>query len=478
MPRVVVVGAGLSGLAVAFRLKQALPGVELTILEGRDRPGGNIGTRDRDGFRVETGPNGFLDAKPAVLDLCRDLGLADRLVAASEGSRTNRFVYHRSRVHKLPASPLGLLTTPLLSVGGKLALLREPFRPKPRRPADESVAAFARRRFGKEAADVFMGALVTGIHAADPEKLSVRAAFPRLAAFEDEAGSVLRGFLRAAKQKKREAAARGEKPAPTRMWSFREGLRVLIDTLAERLGVSVPTGVTVKRVERVDTGGVNPPARWTVRGDGRDRWDADAVVLACPAYEQSALVADLDPALADDLAGIPYNRIAVVALGYRQADASAPDGFGYLAPPVADRDVLGVQWCSSIFPDRAPPGFVLWRVLCGGALRPAVVDRDDETLVRACHEEVRGALGVRGEPVFRQLVRWPRAIPQYHLGHLDRVARIEAAAGRLPGLFPAGNALHGVAMSDVAEQAGVVAGKVAVFLRHETRDTRHETNSP
>ena len=163
MPRVVVVGAGLGGLAVAFRLQQALPGVHLTLLEGRDRPGGTVWTEHRDGFRLETGPNGFLDNKPGATQLCRDLGIDGRLVAASEGSRRNRFVYVRDRLHRLPSSPPGILTTPLLSAGGKLALLREPFRRKPATtPADESVSAFARRRFGKEAAADFMDSLVTG----------------------------------------------------------------------------------------------------------------------------------------------------------------------------------------------------------------------------------------------------------------------------------------------------------------------------
>jgi oxygen-dependent protoporphyrinogen oxidase len=457
MSRVVIVGAGLSGLTVAFRLRQSWPGVSVALLEGRDRPGGTVWTEHTDGFRLETGPNGFLDNKPGAVQLCRDLGLDGRLVAASEGSRRNRFVYLRDRLHKLPSSPPGILTTPLLSAGGKLALLREPFRRKPAdAPADESVAAFARRRFGREAADVFMDALVTGIYAGDPEALSVRACFPRLAQFEDEAGGVLRGFLRSMKAKKRDAAARGEKPTPTRAWSFREGLRALVEALAG--WVSVTTGVRVTRVERAGPG-------WRVRGEGNDSWDADAVVLACPAYEQATALADLDPALAGDLAAILYNRVAVVGLGYRQADARAPDGFGYIAPQHTRRDVLGVQWCSSIYPDRAPPGFVLWRVLCGGTSRPDVFYRDDDELVRACHRELQLVLGVTGEPVFRQIVRWPRAIPQYDVGHLERMARVEAALGRHPGLLIAGNALYGVSMPDVAERARLVAERVVRFLQ-------------
>jgi oxygen-dependent protoporphyrinogen oxidase len=461
MPHVVIVGGGLTGLTVAYRLKQFDPSVSVTVLEARDRPGGNIGTELHRGFRVETGPNGFLDRTPAVPDLCRDLGLSDRLIPASEGARKNRYLFLRGRLQKMPRGPLGLLTTPLLSLRGKWQLMTEPFR-KPHHPVgDESVADFVTRRAGKEAADVFADALVTGIHGGDPAMLSVAASFPRLPAMEREAGSVVRGFLRAAKQRKRDAAAKGEPPpGPMRMWSFREGLGVLAEMLAAAVGPAVKTGAGVRAVG--ESASVAP---WKVYGTGRSAWSADAVVLACPAYEQASVLADLDPQLADEVAAIPYNRIAVVALGYRQSDCpGAPDGFGYIAPQNTRRDVLGVQWCSSVFPDRAPPGYVLWRALCGGVHRAEMVDWDDDTLGRAVHEEMKRAMGVTGEPVLRRVVRWPAAIPQYVIGHQERVARVEALAAAHPGLFLTGNAYHGVAMGDCVEQGGKVAAAVAAFL--------------
>ncbi|MGL6094777.1 MAG: protoporphyrinogen oxidase, partial [Fimbriiglobus sp.] len=251
---------------------------------------------------------------------------------------------------------------------------------------------------------------------------------------------------------------RGETPAPQRMWSFREGLRVLIDALTEQLGVPVTAGVRVTRVERADH-------RWLVRGEGNDTWPADAVVLASPADQQAAAVADLDPGLAADMAAVPYNRVTVVALGYRRSDVTGPqDGFGYIAPQNTRRDVLGVQWCSSVYPDRAPPGFVLWRALCGGVNRADVADWPDDVLVAACDRELRHTTGVRGDPVFVRIVRWPRAIPQYEVGHLARVARIEAAVAGHPGLFVAGNSYHGVAMNDVTEHAERTAARIAAWL--------------
>lgn len=461
MPHVVIVGGGLSGLSVAFRLRQAAPDTAVTVLEPRDRPGGNIGTEDHKGFRVELGPNGFLDRTPALPNLCHDLGLADRVIPASEGARKNRFLFLGGRLRKMPRGPLGLLFSSLLSLRGKWQLATEPWRRAASSAADESIHDFVARRAGTEAADVFADALVTGIHGGDPKLLSVAAAFPRLPAMERDAGSVIRGFNRAAKQRKADAKARGEPPPePMRMWSFPNGMQSLTDALADSLGASVRTRARVTSLS--ESASVSP---WKVYGEGRNAWSADAVVLACPAYEQAAILAELNGPLANEIADIPYNRIAVVALGYRESDCPhRPDGFGYIAPQNTRRDVLGVQWCSSIFPDRAPPNCVLWRALCGGVHRAEMVDWDDHSLVRAVHAEMKLAMGVTGDPVFVRVVRWPAAIPQYVVGHLDRLARIDAAAAQHPGLFLAGNAYRGVAMGDCAEQGEVVAVKVAAYL--------------
>jgi oxygen-dependent protoporphyrinogen oxidase len=469
MPHVVVVGGGLTGLTVAFRLKQFAPDVSVAVLEPREQPGGNIGTENDRGFRVELGPNGFLDRTPAVPDLVRDLGLSDRLIAASDGSRKNRYLFLGGQLRKLPRGPLGLLTTPILSLRGKWQLITELWR-KTKPPgadapgspvADESILDFATRRAGKEAADTFADALVTGIHGGDPALLSVAATFPRLPKMERDAGSVIRGFMRASKQRKRDAKARGEPPpGPMRMWSFAEGLQVLTDTLAARLGSAVKCGAAARSL--AESASMAP---WKVYGDPGKAWSADAVVLACPAYEQAAILEELNPELSKEVGAIPYNRIAVVALGYRQKDCPrSVDGFGYIAPQNTRRDVLGVQWCSSIFPDRAPRGFVLWRALCGGVHRAEQVDWDDDRLTRAVHEEIKLAMGVTGEPVFRRIARWPAAIPQYVIGHLNRVARIDAMVSKHPGLFLTGNAYRGVAMADCVEQAGLTAVKVANFV--------------
>lgn len=455
MPRVVIIGAGISGLAVAYQLQASAPALEVVVLEKNGRPGGIVWTEDRAGFRVETGPNGFLDTNPSTLGLCRDLGLGPALVPAGDSARRNRYLFVGGRLRRLPVGPLGLVTTDLLSLRGKLALLSEPWRrPRPG-PGDESVDAFVRRRAGAEAADLLADALVTGVHAGDPARLSMQAAFPRVARMEAEDGSILRGMLRASRRRARQGATAG------RLWSLRPGLRALTEALAERLSPAPAFGVTVRRID------FRPDAspRWTVRGEGADAWPADAVVLACPAYQQAAVVADLDPALADAVHAIPYNRVAVVALGFRRAELPRePDGFGYIVPQRQGGDVLGVQWCSSVFPGRAPEGSVLFRALCGGWNRPEIVNWDDERLAAAVRAEMTTTLGIHAPPVLRHVVRWDKAIPQYHLGHLARVGRIEAKTARHPGLFLGGNAYHGVALNDCVERAAVLAEQVAQAL--------------
>jgi oxygen-dependent protoporphyrinogen oxidase len=461
MPRVVIVGGGISGLALAFRLQQRRPDAEVVLLEQEPRLGGKIDTAHRDGFCIEAGPNGFLDTNPAAYDLCRELGLADRLVAGSDAAARNRFLLLHGRLRRLPDSLVSFIASDVLSWPAKVALLAERFRPRRRGGGDESVRAFARRRAGREVADTLVDAVVTGIHAGDPELLSLRAAFPRLAELERDYGSVLVGMARAGRRRRIEAAAAG-RPLGRRaaqMWSFREGLRVLIDTLADRLRVPPRLGVTAEGVRRDEAG------RWVVHVEFGDPFAADAVVLTCPAYRQAALLGGIDSELAREVAAIAYNRIAVVGLGYRVVDVRHRlDGFGYLSRQRDRRDVLGVQWCSSIFPERAPPGMVLLRALCGGWNRADVVDWDDERLAAAVQAELAGVLGIRATPALCHIVRWDHALPQYHVGHLDHVRRIEEGLGRHPGLFLGGNAYGGVGLNDCVARAAALAEQVVRTL--------------
>lgn len=439
MNRVVVIGAGVAGLAAAFHARKR--GHAVTVLEAAPRPGGVVWTEDIDGYRLELGPNGIFDQNPAGVELCRELGLGDQLIAGSEESRKNRYLYLDGRLHKLPGSPGALLRTKALSWPGKLSLLCEPFRRRPAKPReDESVASFARRRFGAEAAEKFIGALVTGVHGGDAEHLEVASAFPRMARFEREAGSVIRGALRASRQKRKAAEAAGlPKPGPQQLWSFRGGLRVLVEALAAACGDGLKLNSPVTALVRRGND-------WVVTAASVEHV-ADIVVSTVPAPQQVELLHDVAPAAAAEFATVRFAPIAVVALGYRREDVHGPqDGFGFIAPNGTRQGVLGVQWCTSIFPDRAPPGHVLWRALCGGVNRPDVLQWDDAELLGRVQTEMRAVMGVTAEPTFTKIVRWPRAIPQYEPGHTARVRRILAALP--PGLFVGGNGLFGVSLAD------------------------------
>jgi protoporphyrinogen/coproporphyrinogen III oxidase len=454
MPAIVIVGGGISGLTLAYRLERLRPDADITVLEKELSVGGAIRTESADGFRMEAGPNGFLDSKPALLDLCRELGLEDRLISASAAASRNRFLFLNDRLRQLPGGLLPFLRSSLLSWRAKLALVTERWRRRGAEEADESVDAFARRRVGGEIAETLVDAFVTGIYAGDPTLLSVRAAFPRLVALERDYGSITRG-LRADRQRRRAGGTR----ASGRMWSFADGLQSVTETLRGRLRKPPRTGAAAVELRRSS-------AKWEVCDANGEQHSADALVLTCPAFEQSALLSEIDADLASLIGGIAYNRVAVVALGYRSADVPGRlDGFGYLSPQRSRRDVLGVQWCSSIYPGhRAPAGMVLLRAMCGGWNRPEVVDWGDDRLAAAVRAELRQSMRVEAAPAFRRIVRWHTAIPQYQVGHLDRVGQIEARARAHAGLFVGGNAYRGVALPDCVEQAGHLASRVADWL--------------
>jgi oxygen-dependent protoporphyrinogen oxidase len=462
MKHVVIVGGGISGLTIAYRLQQLCSSATISVFEANNRTGGTVWTERQDDFQVEIGPNGFLDNKASTINLCRDLGLENQLVPASEESSRNRYLFLNGKLQPLPHSLITFVTSPLLSWRGKMRILAERFVRRSGPEVDESIDDFVRRRAGREAADILADALVTGIYAGDPKILSLPASFPRLAAMERDFGSVFRGMV-----KSRQTHPKNEKSRGPRMWSFPGGLRILIETLRDRLKYPPKCGAKIVCLASTP----EPLSHWLVRDEGKDTCQADAVVLACPAFEQAAILSEIDPELARRIDSIAYNRLAVVALGYRKADApNADNGFGFIAPQRTRRDILGVQWCSSIFPKRAPAEMVLLRSMCGGWNRPEIVDWDDRQILQAVRNELRLTMGILAEPVYQRIIRWDRAIPQYRLGHLESVAWIDERAGKLPGLFLAGNAFYGVSLNDCTEQAENVAARVSSYLLKIDKD--------
>jgi oxygen-dependent protoporphyrinogen oxidase len=483
MKQVVIVGAGISGLGTAFYIRRLASErgfeVRVTVLEADSRPGGRVWTERIAGFQIEAGANGFLDSKRSTLELCGELGLDGDLIATRPEAQT-RYVLWQGQLHALPTGPGQLLRTKLLGPGGKLRLLLEWFVPARRDEADESVHEFACRRIGREGAEILIDALVTGIHAGDPTLLSAPAAFPRMVQLEREYGSLLRAMPKVRRQRAVEATAHQithhSLPArqdladstlathPVRspggtLRSLRGGMGQLIERLVESCDATLLRGADVKRIRTRDGGG------WLLRGAGADQWQADAVVLACPSFAQAEIVRELDPELARLIDEIRYNSLAVVALGFHRRDVAHPlEGFGYLSPQRTRRDVLGVLWNSSIFDRRAPDGMVLLEAMCGGWNRPDVVGWDDERLVRAVLQELRETMQIAAAPALVQIVRWPQAIPQYHVGHLARVAAIEARCQRFSGLYLTGNSFRGVSVNDCTEDAKRCAERVVSWL--------------
>ncbi len=458
---VLIVGGGVSGLVTAHRLVAGGPELDVVVIEGASRPGGVIGTDHVDGFAFEWGPNAFLNNVPETLDLARELNLTPRLIAAAESAK-KRYLFvkhprHGGRLCALPRSPIGLFSSPVLSFKGALRLLSEPFRPRGSGD-DESVGDFGRRRVGAEATAMLLDPLVTGVFGGDVERLSIQAALPRVASLEREHGSLLKGMLALARQRRRERREAGTDRVKRTLYSFREGMEELPAALQRRLGDRMRLDTDVLAVRPMDDGFEVP-----LRGGEDVR--ADAVVVATPAPSAARLLGEALPEVAAKLEEIPHAPMAVVCLGYRRADVEHPlDGFGFLAPRKEGLRILGAVWVSSVYPEHAPRDAVSLRIMLGGAHDPAVVGKSDEELVSLAVEELSPLLGLRAKPVVHRIYRHARGLPQYNVGHTKRLEAIDELVRRVPGLFLTGNAYRGVAVNDCVANGERLATRVRAFL--------------
>lgn len=436
---VVVVGGGISGLAVAHRI--ASGGGEVLLLEQAGRVGGAIHSDSAEGFTFEEGPNTLHVTDPALLRHFDEIGLDGEVVRPSDAAR-RRYVVHRGRPHPLPSSPGSFLSTPLLSMGGRLRALSEPFRKRGTDPG-ESVDSFMRRRVGNEVADRLVDPFISGIHAGDPTSLEIASAFPTLWEAEQRSGSLLVGLPAAARAARRGAAGpgAGAPRTPKGLLSFRGGLGQWPARLAERIGPDrVLPGRSVERIGRVAGG-------WEVHTAEGERFQARSLVLATPAPASGHLLRELDPEASAALLGIPHATVSIVHLGYDRDQVAHPlDGFGMLCPAGERRKILGSLWLSSLFPRRTPEGQVLTTVFVGGMRAPERARLPDDALVRLVREEQESLLGARGPIRFTRIVRWDPAIPQYVQGHRSRIEAVSAAESRLPGLHLVGNWRGGISV--------------------------------
>ncbi|MDE3167327.1 MAG: protoporphyrinogen oxidase [Acidobacteriota bacterium] len=452
---VLIIGGGISGLATAYYL--AKRGVASTILESRPRLGGVIRTERVEGCTLEAGPDSFLSAKPAALELIRDLGMSGEVIGSNDHLRVT-FVRKNGRLVPLPdglmmmvpTRILPLVTTPLLSLRTKTRMGLELLRSPKMRAGDESVADFVREHYGQEAVDYLAEPLLSGIYGGDPRQLSVRAVLPRFVELSQQYGSLTRGVLASrAKAPKPPGGA----PAPL-FRTLKGGLGDLVDAVARAIAPHATVRTArAETIERTATG-------YRVRAGG-DWIEASHLVLACEAHSAAQLIADMDGPSAEILAGVGYSSSMTVAIGYRAADfARPPAGFGFLIPKKERRRLVACTWVGTKFPYRVPDGLIVARCFLGGMEDAGVLEESDDAILAAVCGELRDIAQVTARPVFSRIARWPRAMAQYPVGHPGRVAELDSRVAAIPGLYLAGNAYQGIGIPDCIRMGRAAAEKI------------------
>jgi len=467
MKQAIIIGGGISGLATAWLLREKAKaaGVELniTLLEKDHRLGGKIWSIKEEGYLCEWGPNGFLDNKPQTLELCRDLGASGQLLRSNDNAR-KRFIFSGGVLNRLPENGPSFLKSSLISWPGKIRLAMEPFIPKYTGTEDETLAAFGRRRLGEEALNKLIAPMVSGIFAGDPETMSLKSCFPRIAELEAEYGGLIKAMIRLAKKKKAEIAA-GKAVASAAgpggvLTSFRGGIQTLTDILSEELGmVVVRSGEGATRVVK----GESVP--WRVVTE-RGEYSADVVILATPAYASADFLDGVDSNISGVLRQIPYSTMTVACFGYERERIDCDlNGFGYLIPKQEKLSTLGTLWDSSIFENRAPEGKVLLRSMMGGACFPQYISFSDAEVEKRVRDDLERTMGITAPPSFIRIFRHEKAIPQYTVGHGKRLEALAGLLGSHQGLILTGNSYRGIGLNDCVASAHTAAAAALHTIR-------------
>jgi oxygen-dependent protoporphyrinogen oxidase len=467
MKSVAIIGGGITGLTAGFYLKWR--GIPVTLYEGSARVGGAIQSMRSNGYLAEFGPNTILETSPKVGQLVKDAGLSSRRLDPDPKAGA-RYVVRYRRPVEMPGSPLGFFTTDLFSFKAKLAVLREPFVPARRDGKEESVAQFVIRRLGQEFLDHAIDALVAGVYAGDPYKLSVPQAFPKLGQLEEKYGSLIKGqILGGRERKKRGEVAKDRAPK----FSFDEGLEVLPQTLCKYLGDSVRLNTTVREVCRTGSGW-----RAEVSEAGvASQMEHSAIIFAGTAFSLAELKLTTDvPVDLKVFSEIRYPPVASVVLGFRREDVEHPaEGFGMLIPKIEGFKILGSIFSSSLFPNRAPTGHMTLTSYVGGERFPELAGLPPEQLYDITCKDLSVLLGVKGKPTFQHCVYYPRAIPQYNVGYgrfREKMTEVERQA---PGFFLAGHYRDGISLSDSIVSGCNIADRVGQYVSSSSDSRRPET---
>ncbi len=471
--RVAIVGGGIAGLSTALFLHEraqesGLP-LSCSIIEAGPAWGGKIATHRTGDFLIEAGPDSFLSHKPWALELCAKLGLSDDLINTNEAEK-KAFVFSRGRLRELPEGLVVIVPTklgPFLRSGlvswpGMARMALDLVLPPRREESDESLASFFRRRLGREAFDRLIEPLMAGIYAGDAEQMSLLATFPRFRELEQRHGSLIRGMLAA---RQTDSAAGSRRPRRTLFVTLRGGLGQLVNTLVARLtaaGVTLQLGRPVTWLRRHAEGS---PTRFELGLADSAPLTADAVVLATPAFVAADLIRPLEPLAAELLAGISYASTGTVSLAYDRTElGSAAAGFGFVVPRIERRALLAATWSSLKWPHRAPPNQALLRCYIGGVGREDIVKADDAKIIATVRQELQSLAGIEAKPLYTEVSRWIQGMPQYTVGHLDRLERIQAALRRHAGLFLTGAGYHGIGIPDCIRDGNTTASEVARVL--------------
>jgi oxygen-dependent protoporphyrinogen oxidase len=445
--RVIVVGGGISGLAAAHRLIElgapSERSLQVMLLEADSRLGGVIRTERSDGFVIEAGPDSILTEHPWATALCDRIGLTPRMIRTRDEDRKT-WVVHDGELHPLPEGFLLMAPTrflPVLQSGlfswpGKLRMALDLILPRGSDASDESLAHFVRRRLGNEALERVVQPLVGGIYTADPERLSLAATMPRFLEIERSKRSLILGMW---SNQRRAASAADHSGARWSLFtSVDDGLQTLVDTLARRLPEgTVRLRQAAESIEKTDV--------WRITTSSGECFEADAVILATPAHHSARLLRSVDEALAREIEGVPYASSGIVTLAFAEQHLTRPlEGFGFVVPHVEGRSILACSYSSMKWPGRAPKGRVLVRAFVGGALQSEILGRDDPELIALVRRELKDLLGIASAPLLTRVARWMHSMPQYHVGHLQRLARIDQLALAHGTLHLAGNAYRGI----------------------------------
>jgi len=464
--KLIIIGGGIAGLSAAYFAQKNIPEVQIILLEAGDRWGGKI-TTDRvtfeDGdFIIEGGPDTFLATKPWAVTLCKELGLGDRLHGTNPKSK-NTYVLHENRLQPLPdglammipTNIPSILKSKLVSWPGKVRMGLDFLLPSHNGHHDESLGQFVSRRLGREAYESLIEPLMSGIYAGDGDRLSLRSTFPYLHDLEHKYGSLARGALKMRQQ----MSARGQSTQGSRsaFLTPTTGLAEIVEVLVESLtdnGADIRLNTPVSLVTRHES-------LYHVELDSGETLQADSIILATPAPVSGSLLASFDPQLASVLTSIPYASTATVTLAYRQSDLSRPlDGYGYVIPRREGRRALACTWTSTKFPHRAPNGYALIRVFVGRAGQESDIPWDESGLLEVAREELGLTLGITAEPLVSRVFIWENAMPQYNLGHPEKLAKIDAALEKHPGLALAGNGYRGIGIPDCIHSGELAIEKI------------------